>query len=91
MLTVCAIFILGLTFFGGMRFVNADEAIEYEKSFVSIKIESGDTLSSIAKEYAISEAEYQEYIDEVMSINNLSDDMIHNGCYLLIPVYKVIQ
>lgn len=91
MSTIMVVFILGITFFGGMRFVNADEAIEYEKSFVSIEIEAGDTLTEIAQKYAISKAEYNAYIEEVKSINNLKDDVIHNGCYLLIPVYEAIQ
>lgn len=69
----------------------ADEAIEYEKSFTSIEITKGDTLTSIAETYARSEAEYQDYIEEVMSINNLKNDTIHNGCYLLVPVYTVIS
>lgn len=69
----------------------ADEAVEYEKSFISIEIEQGDTLTSIAESYAKSEAEYQDYIEEVMSINNLKDDTIHNGCYLLVPVYTIIS
>ena len=91
MLTIVAILILGLSFFGGMRFVMADEAVEYEKSFISIEIEAGDTLTSIAQKYAISEAEYQDYMEEVKSINNIKDDTIHQGCYLLIPVYHIIQ
>lgn len=65
----------------------ADDMIEYEKSFISIEINEGDTLTSIAETYAKSEAEYQDYIEEVISINNLKNDIIHNGCYLLVPVY----
>lgn len=91
MLTVCFILIMVVTFFGGIRFVNADEAIEYEKSFISIEIEQGDTLTSIAQEYATSEAEYQDYIEEVKNINNLKNDIIHNGCYLLVPVYTIVE
>ncbi len=90
MSTILMISIIVFSFFGGIHFVNADESIEYEKSFVSIEIESGDTLTALAQEYAISEADYEDYIEEVKSINNLKDDVIHHGCYLLIPVYDSI-
>lgn len=89
MLTI--IFVLSLSIFtiGGMRLVQANESIEYDKSFVTIEIEEGTTLTSIAEQYAVSEAEYQDYITEVKNINNLRDDTIHAGCYLLVPVYDI--
>lgn len=90
MLTIMVIFILSVLFIGSMRLVKADEQIQYDKNFISIEIESGDTLTSIAKEYAISEAEYHSYIEEVKSINSIKNDTIHSGCYLLIPVYTEI-
>lgn len=88
MLTVAVLVGITLLFFGGMKIVNADEAKEYEKSFVSIEIEHGDTLTSIAQEYAKSEADYKDYIEEVKTINSIKDDTIHSGCYLLVPVYS---
>lgn len=88
MLTVSVLIGLILLFFGGMKIVNADEAIEYEKSFISIEIEQGDTLTSIAQEYAKSEADYKDYIEEVKCINSIKDDTIHSGCYLLVPIYS---
>ncbi|MDE6433983.1 MAG: LysM peptidoglycan-binding domain-containing protein [Lachnospiraceae bacterium] len=81
--------ILSLTI--GFRMVHANESVEYEKSFVSIEIESGDTLTSIAQAYAPSSAVYADYIVEVKNINNLQNDTIHAGCYLMIPVYTIIE
>ncbi|MCM1180180.1 MAG: LysM peptidoglycan-binding domain-containing protein [Clostridium sp.] len=72
----------------GFRMVHASRSVEYDKSFVSIEIESGDTLTSIAQEYAPSGAVYTDYIVEVKNINNLQSDTIHAGCYLMIPVYN---
>ena len=89
MLTVCIILFISISLFGGMRFVKADKVICYEKSFVTIEIQPGDTLTDIAERYAISEAEYLTYIEEVKNINNLKDDIIHSGCYLLVPIYEV--
>ena len=88
MLTIGAIIFLSTFMISGMRLVCADENIQYNKSFISIEIEEGDTLTSIAKEYAISAAQYSDYINEVKSINNLKSDIIHAGCYLMIPVYQ---
>ncbi|MCM1498633.1 MAG: LysM peptidoglycan-binding domain-containing protein [Clostridium sp.] len=74
-----------------MRLVFADDAIEYDKSFITIEISEGDTLTSLAQEYAVSSNDYSDYIEEVKSINNLKSDTIHSGCYLLVPVYEVVQ
>lgn len=86
MLTIAVIFVMLLTI-KGLSIVRADSDV-YEKSFVSIEIEEGDTLLSIAEEHAISSSYYSSYIDEVRSINNLNNDVIHTGCYLMIPVYE---
>lgn len=91
MLTIFALVVMICALVSKITIAYADEAIEYEKSFISIEIENGDTLTSIAKLYAKSETEYDEYISEVMSINNLHNDTIHSGCYLLIPVYTAIS
>ncbi len=90
MLTMFILIVLISALVSKITVAYADEAIEYEKSFISIEIENGDTLTSIAKTYAKSEAEYDEFISEVMCINNLYNDTIHSGCYLLIPVYTVV-
>lgn len=90
MLTICLIAVLSLTVITGMSLVRADRRVEYNKTFISIEIGSGDTLTSIAKEYAISESDYADYIDEVKQINNLKNDTIHAGCYLMIPVYQPV-
>ena len=84
------IILLCILILGGVHWVRADESIQYSKSFISIQIQSGDTLSSIAKEYAVSEDKYSDYIEEVKSINNLKSDTIHAGCYLMIPIYQII-
>lgn len=91
MLTIGVILFLSIFIIGSMRMVRADESMQYDKSFMSIEVESGDTLTSIATEYAISAAHYHDYIEEVKSINNLKDDTIHAGCYLMIPVYQIVE
>lgn len=91
MLTIVLVAFLSLFLFGGMKLVQADENVQYEKSFTTIEIEAGDTLSSIAAEYSISSVNDADYIQEVKEINNLKSDTIHMGCYLLVPVYHISQ
>lgn len=91
MLTVLLVLFLSVCVIGGIRHVLADDNIPYDKSFVSIEISDGDTLSSIAEQYAISPSYYNSYVEEVKSINNLKGDTIHAGCYLMVPVYTPVQ
>lgn len=60
------------------------------KYFTSIQIEKGDSLWSIAQEYSDSEHydSNSDYIAEVMAMNNLKDDKIVSGQYLIIPYYS---
>lgn len=81
--------IIILFFFGAssnLRNVNA--STHDEKYFKCISIETDDTLWSIADEYITEEySSVQDYIDEVMSINNLNSDKIYSGATLVIPYY----
>lgn len=69
----------------------ADATHASTKYFTSITVESGDTLWSIAEEYMTEEyASVNEYVDEVVYTNNLSDESdIKAGTHLLVPYYKV--
>lgn len=62
---------------------------ENTKYFTTVQIESGDTLWDIAQDYISPEyASIQDYIDEVESINHISEDDITAGCYITIPYYS---
>ena len=60
------------------------------KYFTSIQVEAGDTLWSIAEEYADEDhyASNKEYINEVKMMNKLRNDEIVSGQYLVIPYYS---
>ncbi len=59
------------------------------KQVISMKIQKGDTLWSIAKEYITEEYEdMNEYIREIKSSNGLVSDTIHEGAYLIVPYYN---
>lgn len=86
---VCAA-ILGLN----RMITKAGETKEEELSFKyykNIRIEQGDTLTSVAHTYA-DRAHYEnpyKYIQEVVYMNHLEDaDDICEGTYLIIPYYS---
>lgn len=87
MLTILTFSILLIFTISILNHVKADSFNDYNKKFISIEIHTGDTLTSIANEYSQS-FDYEEYINEVKSINNLKNDTIHSGCYLIIPIYE---
>ena len=68
--------------------VQAKTNKEHDKIYVSIEIKQGDTLSSYAEKYAAASSDYDEYIEEIRYINNLKNDTLYAGCYLLIPIYN---
>ena len=61
----------------------------YNKYYTSIKIESGDTLWTIVDEYIDNlDVSKAEYIDEICQINEISEDEIHAGDYIVVPYYS---
>ena len=58
------------------------------KYYTDIKIESGDTLYSIARKYNTSGSlSDSEYVDLICQINKLTGDELHRGRYLTIVYY----
>lgn len=59
------------------------------KYYTSIRIESGDTLWSIAEEYISPEYEnLSDYVSELKFMNGLTGSKIYAGNYLTIAYYK---
>lgn len=67
----------------------AEAATSNLKYYKCITISDGDTFWSIAEENYSEEYEsYEDYIDEVKFINNLTNDTIYNGATLVVPYYQ---
>ncbi len=66
------------------------EVTSQHKYVKSILVESGDTLWSIAEQFADREhySNYFEYMNEVKRLNNLRTDRIKAGNYLMIVYYE---
>lgn len=59
------------------------------KYYTSIQIQPGDTLWSLSEQYAVaSKISQNDYVDELISMNHLSDTTIHTGDYLTISYYS---
>ena len=58
------------------------------KYYKSIEIQSGDTLWSIAQEYAPDDMTTKEYVDHLKAINGLSGDNITSGCHIIVSYYS---
>ncbi|MDO4304379.1 MAG: LysM peptidoglycan-binding domain-containing protein [Bacillota bacterium] len=67
----------------------SDEEILY-KYYKSVVVEAGDTLWNYADEYGNKEhyRSHQDYIDEVMQMNGLTDDNITKGQHIILPYYS---
>lgn len=59
------------------------------KYYTSIVVEYGDSLYSLAEEYASAgNQSIQDYVKEVMHINHMEDETLCSGQYLIIPYYS---
>ena len=65
------------------------DAASYHKYYTSVRIEAGDTLWTIADEYiADLNIDKQEYIAEICSLNDICEDEIHAGDYVVVAYYS---
>ena len=74
----------------GFRSNAKDDSTEVSyKYYKSISVANNDTLWSIAEQHMDTEHydSISDYIQEVKSMNDLKDDVIHYGDYLVIPYY----
>lgn len=65
------------------------DVASYHKYYTSVRIEAGDTLWTIADEY-ISDLniDKQDYIAEICAINDICEDKIHAGDYVVVAYYS---
>ena len=65
------------------------DVASYNKYYKSVRVEAGDTLWTIADEYiADLNIDKQEYIAEICSINDICEDEIHAGDYVVVAYYS---
>lgn len=88
-MTICLIVTCSVSM-NAIRSNAKDDSTETSyKYYKSIFVSENDTLWTIAEKY-MDEDHYDsinDYIQEVKSMNTLTDDIIHYGEYLVIPYY----
>ena len=90
-LVVLALVVFGILLGTGMNaLASSDKDIaSYNKYYVSIRVESGDTLWTIADEYIDGfNIDKDDYIKEICKINEISKNDIHAGDYIVVPYYS---
>ena len=90
-LVVIIVVALGILLGTSMNALASSEkdVASYNKYYVSIRIESGDTLWTIADEYVAGfNISKSDYITEICNINGISEDNIHAGDYIVVPYYS---
>lgn len=87
-LTVVVLIVIGSTVSGSAHTRTQTSEDTLYKYYTSIAVTQGDTLWSIARQYASPEySSIEEYVLEVQQLNHLTDTCIHAGEYLMIPYY----
>lgn len=86
---LCVLAVIGMIY-RGVSAVNADEEIqERYKYYTSVYIDRDETLWNIASKYMTDEyTDIREYMDEVKSINHLTDDELQYGITICVPYYS---
>lgn len=88
-MTLCLIVTTSITVSSFRSNAKGDPAKETQRYYKSITVSERDTLWSIAKTY-MDETHYdsiQDYINDVMHINNLKNDAIYADAHLIVPYY----
>ena len=78
-------------FFARMRTKVQATSLDHEVVYESYEIKKGDTLTSIAQKYASGvNMSNGDYMYMIRRTNRISGDLIHEGCFLVIPVEKTL-
>ncbi|MED9903347.1 MAG: LysM peptidoglycan-binding domain-containing protein [Lachnospiraceae bacterium] len=91
LLTVILVIILAVSYNAILSEANSDTGAVSYKYYTSIEVAYGESLWSIAEEYAGEEyVSVSDYIYEVMEINHLQEENIIAGQYLVVPYYSTV-
>ena len=89
-LTVVLVLTMTISYGAILSEATTKDDVVYYKYYTSIEVQYGDSLWSIADEYASEQyASRKEYINEVKEINHLKEEALVAGQYLVIPYYSL--
>ena len=90
-LTLIAVLIFASGFLSHSVLVSmaGEEESSRDRLYKSVRIESGDTLWTIANRYREdSSLSSEEYVDQLRQMNRLTEDTIHAGQYLTVVYFQ---
>lgn len=71
-----------------ITFANGENEKELVKSYTSVEIQAGDSLWSIAENYTSDfKINIEDYINDIISTNNLTSKEVHAGQFIIVPEY----
>ncbi len=87
-LTILLFVFIFFLLFGNKAVANTGY-LDSMKGYESVLIKKGDTLSTITHRYAAEKSNFteQEYMEAVISLNNLQSEYLTMGNYILLPEY----
>ncbi len=80
----CFIFVISLVIF--ITVYTANVSGYHEQEYVSVTVNSGDTLWSIAERYCDENNDIRKYIYDIKDINNLDSGFLIADTSILIPI-----
>ncbi len=80
----------GIAFGAGSMASHAESLNDthYYKYYTSITVEAGESINSLAAEYGEHFASKKEFINDLIFINHLTDDVLYEGMTLIVPYYS---
>jgi cell division protein YceG involved in septum cleavage len=87
-LVVMIVFLFACLFGFSKKAVATDRTV---KTYQSYTIQEGDSLWSMAMEYAPEEMDLSTYIQEVRQVNHLKTNTIISGESIILPIYTVLE
>ena len=92
LLTVCIIGSMAILFSNISLNAKASSDPAVCKYYKSVMVQNGDTLWKLAGEYSMPERESKEqFVNEVMKINHMSEDTLYSGAYIIVPYYEEVN
>ena len=84
---VCVLVIFAVILIGNSIITFAEQPVH--KYYTSVQLQKGDSLWSLADQYAASDRTSRaQFIDEVCELNGISEDnTLHSGEYLVVSYY----